>query len=200
MSGWLAGFCQPSRITLKSMEMQMFTIGQVARQYSLSRSTLIYYDSIGVLSPSGRSQSNYRLYSESDLKKMDRIQLFRSAGLSLEAIALLLEKATSELDATLENRLLTINSEIQTLRNQQTVILKILKNETLVEKSRVITKRIWVSILKAAGLDEAGMKNWHIEFEKTSPEAHQDFLESIGIEKDEITAIRDWSKPDNEEN
>jgi len=95
---------------------------------------------------------------------------------------------------------LTINSEIQTLRNQQTVILKILKNETLVEKSRVITKRIWVSILKAAGLDEAGMKNWHIEFEKTSPEAHQDFLESIGIEKDEIAAIRDWSKPDNEAN
>jgi DNA-binding transcriptional MerR regulator len=182
------------------MEMQMFTIGQVARKYSLSRSTLIYYDSIGVLSPSGRSESNYRLYSESDLKKMDRIQLFRSTGLSLEAIALLLEKATSELDATLENRLLTINSEIQTLRNQQTVILKILKNETLVRNSRVITKHIWVSILKAAGLDEAGMKNWHIEFEKTSPEAHQDFLESIGIEKDEIAAIRDWAKPDNEAN
>jgi hypothetical protein len=38
------------------------------------------------------------------------------------------------------------------------------------------------------------MKNWHIEFEKTSPEAHQDFLESIGIGKDEVTSIREWSK------
>ncbi len=175
--------------------MQMFTIGQVAKKYSLSRSTLIYYDSIGVLTPSGRSESNYRLYSESDLKKMDRIQLFRSAGLSLDSIELLLEKENSELDSTLEGRLLTINSEIQKLRNQQKVILNILENETLVRDSRLMTKEVWVSILRAAGLDDAGMKNWHIEFERTSPEAHQDFLESLGIEKDEVAAIRDWSRP-----
>ena len=59
-----------------------------------------------------------------------------------------------------------------------------------------MTKEVWVSILKAAGLDDAGMKNWHIEFERTSPEAHQDFLESLGIEKHEVAAIRDWSRPE----
>ena len=176
--------------------MQMFTIGQVAKKYSLSRSTLIYYDSIGVLTPGGRSESNYRLYSEDDLNKMDRIQLFRSAGLSLDSIELLLEKENSELDSTLEGRLLTINSEIQKLRNQQKVILNILENETLARDSRLMTKEVWVSILRAAGLDDAGMKNWHIEFERTSPEAHQDFLESLGIEKDEVAAIRDWSRPE----
>ena len=176
--------------------MQMFTIGQVAKKYSLSRSTLIYYDSIGVLTPSGRSESNYRLYSEADLKKMDRIQLFRSAGLSLDSIELLLEKENSELDSTLEGRLLNINSEIQKLRYQQKVILNILENETLARDSRIMTKEVWVSILRAAGLDDAGMKNWHIEFERTSPEAHQDFLESLGIEKDEVAAIRDWSRPE----
>ena len=174
----------------------MFTIGQVAKKYSLSRSTLIYYDSIGVLTPSGRSESNYRLYSEADLKKMDRIQLFRSAGLSLDSIELLLEKENSELDSTLEGRLLSINKEIQKLRNQQKVILNILENETLARDSRLMTKEVWVSILRAAGLDDTGMKNWHIEFERTSPEAHQDFLESLGIEKDEVAAIRDWSRPE----
>ena len=86
-----------------------------------------------------------------------------------------------------------INSEIQGLRDQQKVILKILENESLERNTRVITKETWVSMLKAAGLDEAGMRNWHIAFEKTSPEAHQDFLESIGLEDDEILAIRDWS-------
>ena len=172
----------------------MFTIGQVAKKYSLSRSTLIYYDSIGILTPSGRSESNYRLYSDNDLQKMDRIVLFRSAGLPLESIALLLEKEGGDLDSILEKRLFSINSEIQGLRNQQNVILKILEIENLERHSRVITKEIWVSILKAAGLDEAGMRNWHIEFEKTSPEGHQDFLESIGLNREEITTIRDWSK------
>jgi hypothetical protein len=60
--------------------------------------------------------------------------------------------------------------------------------------ARVLTRESWVALLKAAGLDNEGMKNWHIEFEKTSPEAHQDFLESIGIEQDEIKTIRNWSK------
>ena len=172
----------------------MFTIGKLAKKYALSRSTLLYYDSIGLLSPSGRSEPNYRLYSDKDLQKMDRIKLFRSTGLSLESIAVLLEKEGSELDVTLEHRLVAINSEIQKLRNQQKVILKVLEVENFEVNTRVITKETWVALLKAAGLDDAGMKNWHIEFEKTSPEGHQDFLESIGIEEDEVAEIREWSR------
>jgi DNA-binding transcriptional MerR regulator len=176
------------------VEKHMFTIGQVAKKYSLSRSTLIYYDNIGVLTPSGRSESNYRLYSDSDLEKMNRIQLFRSAGLPLDAITLLLGTQGGELAVSLENRLDSINGEIRDLRNQQQVILKLLENKNLAQNSRVLTKETWVSMLRAAGLDEAGMRNWHMEFETTSPEAHQDFLESIGIESDEIATIRNWSK------
>jgi len=175
----------------------MFTIGQVAKKYALSRSTLIYYDKIGILVPSGRSESNYRLYSDEDLKKMDRIILFRSAGLSLDSIPSLLDKKGHDLTSPLENRLFTINNEIQTLRNQQKVILNILENKSLQKDTRVITKDLWVSILRAAGLDETGMKNWHIEFEKASPEAHRDFLESLGIDKDEIASIREWSLAEN---
>jgi len=176
----------------------MFTIGQIAKKYALSRSTLLYYDKIGVLNPSGRSEANYRLYTSGDLERMDRIMLFRSAGLSLETIRDLLDREGGDFDTSLEHRLSTINSEIQRLRDQQQVILKILENTALTAQTRVMNKETWVSILRASGLDEAGMRNWHIEFEKTSPEAHQDFLESIGIEKDEIELIRQWSRPDNQ--
>lgn len=120
--------------------------------------------------------------------------LYRNTGLTLEAISKLLDKQGDELNTSLEQRLFSINSEIQELRNQQKVILKILENGSLVKNSRFITKEIWVSLLKATGLDGAGMKKWHIAFERTSPEAHQDFLESIGIEKDEINSIRHWSQ------
>ena len=172
----------------------MYTIGQVAKKYSLSRSTLIYYDRVGVLNPSGRSESNYRLYSEHDLEKMDRITLYRSAGLSLEAIIALLAMKGGDFNSTMEQRLSAINSEIQALRHQQQVILKILENKALQHNTRIMTKETWVSILQASGLDDEGMRQWHIEFEKTSPEAHQDFLESIGIATDEIDMIRNWSK------
>jgi DNA-binding transcriptional MerR regulator len=171
----------------------MFSIGQVAKKYALSRSTLIYYDHIGVLKPSGRTDSNYRLYSSEDLRKMDRIVLFRSAGLALDSIAALLDQGDDELNGILEKRLFAINHEIQGLRSQQKVILRILENKNLEMETRVMTKDTWVALLEAAGLDEAGMKNWHVQFEKTSPGAHQDFLESLGIDGEEIKSIRQWS-------
>jgi DNA-binding transcriptional MerR regulator len=147
------------------------------------------------LSPSGRSCSNYRLYSEGDRKRLDRIMLFRSAGLSLETISHLLGRQGGELVTALEQRLSSLNDEIQALRNQQKVILSLLKNTGAEHGARVLDKATWVSILKAAGLDEAGMRQWHVEFEKTSPGAHRDFLESIGIGNDEIESIRAWSRP-----
>ena len=177
--------------------MQMFTIGQLSKKCGLSRSTLIYYDKIGVLKPGGRSESNYRLYTKDDVQKMDRIMLFRSAGLSLETIRDLLGREGGDFGVSLEHRLSAINSEIQGLRDQQKVILKLLESQSHVRNTRVMDKETWVSILEASGLDEAGMHNWHIEFERTSPEAHQDFLESIGIDKKEIILIRQWSRPDN---
>jgi len=41
------------------------------------------------------------------------------------------------------------------------------------------------------------MHNWHIQFERMEPEAHQEFLEfleSLGIPKGEITKIRKWRR------
>lgn len=172
----------------------MYTIGQMAKKFSLSRSTLLYYDSIGLLTPSGRSRANYRLYSDVDVSKMQKIALYRDAGLPLVSIDTVLEMQNSEVFSTLENQLRRINKEINSLRRQQAVIIKILQNEEVLKHSRVITKKRWVSLLRAAGLDEDDMRKWHVEFEKMSPEAHQDFLESLGIEEDEIKLIRNSSK------
>lgn len=48
--------------------------------------------------------------------------------------------------------------------------------------------------MRAAGLDDRDMQNWHSQFEKMEPEAHQEFLESLGIDPGEIRKIREWSR------
>ncbi len=44
--------------------MNRYTISKIARACSLSRSTLLYYDRISLLRPSGRTASGYRYYTE----------------------------------------------------------------------------------------------------------------------------------------
>ncbi len=172
----------------------MYTIGEVARRYALSRSTLIYYDSKGVLRPSGRTDANYRMYSEDDIARLERIILFRNTGLSLVVIKEILTQDADDVELALEKRLSSINREIQNLRNQQGVILSLIKNQGAVAKTRIITKDRWVAMLRAVGLSDEDMWNWHVEFESAAPEAHQDFLESIGIAADEICSIREFSR------
>ena len=69
----------------------VLTIGQLCRRFGLSRSTLLYYDRIGLLHPTGRSASNYRLYSDADVQRMERIIVFRQAGIALAKIGRILD-------------------------------------------------------------------------------------------------------------
>ena len=76
------------------------------------------------------------------------------------------------------------------MRRQQKLIVQTLKSNRLTKHTRIMTKKSWVSLLRATGLSDTDMEKWHIEFEKISPEAHQDFLESLGIKEEEIKSIR----------
>jgi DNA-binding transcriptional MerR regulator len=172
----------------------MYTIGQLVKEFKLSRSSLLYYDKIGLLKPSGRSDANYRLYTQSDFNRMLQISIYKEAGLSLDSIAELLVCSASQSSQLLEQRLNSLNLEMSRLRQQQQLIVKLLGKNSLLRQSKVMNKEQWVNILKASGMDENAMRQWHIEFERDLPEAHSDFLESLGIDTKEITKIKAWSK------
>jgi len=58
----------------------------------------------------------------------------------------------------------------------------------------MINKERWVEIMRAAGLTDQDMHNWHTQFEKMEPESHREFLEFLGIKAAEIKKIREWSR------
>lgn len=171
----------------------MYTVGQLAKLFGLSRSTLLYYNEIGLLSPSARSAANYRLYSDDDVHRMERISIYREAGLPLEAIAKLLRDDSDSVSVVLERHLHKLSREIGRLRHQQHIIGELLGNAQILRGSRSLTKDEWVALLASTGMSEDGMRKWHSEFERNFPDAHQDFLESLGIPKEEITVIRKFS-------
>lgn len=173
--------------------MTMFTISRLARRFGLSRSTLLYYDRLELLRPSSRSAANYRLYSEQDAERLARILEYRNVGLPLDAIPPLLDAPAGSVATTLESRLTQINDEIHALRRQQQVLLKLIQGKGSRKLARSMDKAGWTALLRATGLSDEDMIRWHHEFEQAAPQAHQDFLESLGIEDKEIRRIREWS-------
>lgn len=65
----------------------LLKIGELARLTGLTIRTLHHYDSIGLLSPSARTQAGYRLYQHGDMDRLHRIMALRRFGLSLADIA-----------------------------------------------------------------------------------------------------------------
>lgn len=168
----------------------MYRISELAKIFGLSRSALLYYDKIGLLSPRERSCADYRIYTEKDRRMLEEISRLRDAGIALQAIKKLISGAASHRMDILRHRLSDINNEIGRLRRQQRLILSLLDDKSFVGRTRMLTKEQWISYLRKAGLNEEGMDRWHEEFEHSSPEAHQDFLESLGLPAQEIRLIR----------
>lgn len=73
-----------------------YTISQVAKLAGTTQRTLRYYDSMGLLVPSKRSQAGYRYYGEEDLKKLQKILFFKEMDFPLDKIALLIKGGREE--------------------------------------------------------------------------------------------------------
>ena len=173
----------------------MVTISALAKGSGLSRSALLYYDRLGLLRPLRRSRGGYRLYSPVEEERLEQICLYRQMGIPLKEMKKLLDTSGGNASVDiLQRRLRVLNREIANFRKQQRCILEILKQKQLRQGVDMISKERWVAIMRADGLNDQDMHNWHIQFEKMEPEAHQEFLESLGIQTAEINKIREWSR------
>jgi DNA-binding transcriptional MerR regulator/ubiquinone/menaquinone biosynthesis C-methylase UbiE len=173
----------------------MYHISQLGREFGLSRSTLLYYDRIGLLSPSARSESGYRRYGPADRVRLESICSLRRAGMDIEGIRAILATAGDDTTAVLRRRLDEIGGEIETLRTKQRLLAGMLKVQGEGGPGGTVNKEMFVAMLRAAGMDDAAMKRLHVEFERREPEAHHAFLLSLGISEKEALLIRKWSAP-----
>lgn len=166
------------------------SISEVAKLSGLSRSTLLYYDKKGILRPSLRDANKYRLYSEEDVHALQKLCLLKDLGIPLDVIANILQQKQQDMTQILNRRLLELNAMINKIRQHQRTIVTLLGNEKLLKHTRSMNKELWVQILRSTGMSDKDMSRWHQEFEHSAPQAHQDFLESLGLDAKDIKQIR----------
>lgn len=75
------------------MQSLALKVGDLAQKTGISVRTLHYYDEIGLLSPSQRTEAGYRLYSEDDILRLQQIVSLRQIGFSLKKIRECLESS-----------------------------------------------------------------------------------------------------------
>jgi MerR family transcriptional regulator, thiopeptide resistance regulator len=170
------------------------TVTLLARACGLSRSTVLYYESMGLLKPVRRSAGNYRLYGDGDLERLRQVCLYRSAGLKLSDIRSILDRPRGDAASVLQRRLVELGGEIERLREHQRAIARLLGGANRLRRMRMVTKEKWVDVMRSAGFTDEQMRRWHVEFEKSAPEEHQEFLEFLHIPAEEVAKIRQWSK------
>ena len=72
-------------------EPDLLQIGEVADRVGLSLRTVRYYEELGLLSPTGRTQGGFRLYSDEDVERLRVLKGMKPLGLSLEEVRELME-------------------------------------------------------------------------------------------------------------
>ena len=167
----------------------MLTVTQIAKQFGISRTTILYYEKEELLIPAYRSENGYRWYSDKEIKRLEAITSYRSYGLSVASIRTLLNRSGESQTQILKDHFNELEREIQNLRAQQKAVVVLLQEPSLLEEN-IVNKERWVEIMVAAGFSETDMVKWHQKFEELEPTEHQKFLESLGISSEEIRKIR----------
>lgn len=172
------------------MRNDSLTIGTLAARFGLSRSTLLYYDRIGLLRPAERTAGGYRRYGSGDVERLALICRYRRAGLPLEVVAGLLG-AGGDLGRALGDRLAAIDAELARLRAQRQVVLDYLRGDDA--HRGPLTAGRFSALLDQAGVGPELRDRWHATFEQREPDGHRAFLEFLGLTADEVARVRSRS-------
>lgn len=91
----------------------MMTVNEVSKLTGVSIRTLQYYDKIGLLHPTGHTESGYRLYDDTALEMLQQILLFRELQFPLRDIRKIVSSPDFDRNKALEQQieLLTLKKE-----------------------------------------------------------------------------------------
>ncbi len=152
-------------------------IGEVAERTGLTRRTLRHYDDLGLLVPSARSSSDYRIYDEADLLRLLQIQSLKALGLGLTEIAAALADPDTDATATLRSQLSDLEQRIAA-------------EQRLADRLRSLasaTERSWEDVLDAVALArQLSHPDPTIRFRAALLSAHNDSAHLFASLEDEV--------------
>lgn len=149
----------------------MYRISELASKAGLSRSTLLYYEKLGLIK-FRRSGNGYRYFIDADLQRLTLIQQLQAGGLTLQECKASID---SRLDKQLlERRLQSLDKEIAAKQEARKLLSSLL------------------------GQDNESLSRWHQTLETRAPDAHKQWLLQQGFSERDAHHIKWLSRNMNE--
>jgi MerR family mercuric resistance operon transcriptional regulator len=111
--------------------MERFTIGEVAKQAQVRIETLRYYERTGLVASPPRNASNYRLYPQETVRRVQFIKRTQELGFSLKEIMELLalraspETPCADIRSRAFDKITAIEEKIRTLNAMKHALAKL---------------------------------------------------------------------------
>lgn len=147
----------------------MYRISELGLQVGLSRSTLLYYEKLGIIKGL-RQENGYRIYTDADMQRLKLLQQLQAGGLTLKECQACLEAKLNRQD--LQKRLETLDHEIAQKQKARSLL--------------------------ASLLGGSSMRDWHQSVEKVAPAAHMNWLMQQGLDEKQALRLKWLSKDMNE--
>ncbi len=152
----------------------MYTVSETANRVGVARSTLLYYERIGLVTPERDPANGYRRYGEEQVARLIALRQLQRAGLTLGECRRCLDGELS--GELIEERLEALEGELREL---------------------LLARELLRSFAGERG--DEGTRRWHDDFARHSPEGHHQWLRGLGFSELEALQIR-WVSKDMNEN
>ena len=141
-------------------EREVLSIADFAKLSRTSRSTLLYYDKIGLLQPVSRHDNNYRFYYHTQIATVNLIRTCQSLGMTLDEIKQLGDGRSPEMvDELLGRQIGQIDEEIEkwvTARKLLTTLKSIVHPTLAVDENAVTVEYLPAEPIVLGGINDYG--------------------------------------------
>jgi DNA-binding transcriptional MerR regulator len=139
--------------------MKLLRTGEFARRAGVTLRALRYYDQVGLLKPSGYSESGQRLYSELDYARLQQILTLKLIGLSLEEIKGLITADTAAIEHLLERQKRAFQTQARQL---DAIIQTIQQAQAAIQASHTLDLEQVTAIIRAVNVSQ--QTDWYKQF------------------------------------
>lgn len=117
----------------------LYTIGQLARRTGLTVKTIRFYSDSGVVPPTDRTHSGYRLYDTAALARLELVRTLRELGAGLQDVQRVLAEETT-LPQLARAHLSLLDDRMRLLRTRRAVLRAVVKQDSTTEEMGLMHK------------------------------------------------------------